>query len=114
MRAAAIDRFGDPSELRVRDLDDPRLPPDGLLVRVRSAGVNPVDTKVRQGALENRFPCFFPLIPGWDLAAGRRAASAAARCRSPRPPGRTSLASRAPPARSACAASAPTTSSRTT
>jgi NADPH:quinone reductase-like Zn-dependent oxidoreductase len=68
MRAAAIDRFGDPAELRVRDLDDPIVPPDGLLVRVAAAGVNPVDTKIRQGALAGRFPCFFPLIGGWDLA----------------------------------------------
>jgi NADPH:quinone reductase-like Zn-dependent oxidoreductase len=68
MRAAAIDRFGDPSELRVRDLDDPILPPDGLLVRVHAAGVNPVDAGIRAGRLAGRFPCFFPLIPGWDLA----------------------------------------------
>ena len=68
MRAAAIDRFGDPDELTVHALDDPLLPPDGLLVRVHAAGVNPVDTKIRQGALAERFPCFFPLIPGWDLS----------------------------------------------
>src|SRR5689334_12337909 len=68
MRAAAIDRFGDPSELRVRDLDDPLPAPDGLIVRVHSAGVNPVDTKVREGGLASRLPCRFPLVPGWDLA----------------------------------------------
>src|SRR4051812_11815983 len=68
MRACAIDSFGDPSKLRVRELDDPLLPPDGLLVRVRAAGVNPVDTKVRQGALAGAFPSFFPLLPGGDLA----------------------------------------------
>src|SRR4051794_6963094 len=68
MRACAIDEFGDPSKLRVRELDDPLVPPDGLLVRVRSAGVNPVDTKVRDGSLAGAFPAFFPLIPGWDLA----------------------------------------------
>jgi NADPH:quinone reductase-like Zn-dependent oxidoreductase len=68
MQAIAIERFGGPDELALVELPEPRLPPDALLIRTRAAALNPVDTKIRAGALEGRFPCFFPLVPGWDVA----------------------------------------------
>jgi NADPH:quinone reductase-like Zn-dependent oxidoreductase len=68
MQAIAIERFGGPEELALLDLPDPRLPPDGIVIRVRAAAVNPVDAKIRAGGLAQRFPCFFPLVPGWDVA----------------------------------------------
>lgn len=68
MQAMAIERFGAAEELNLLDLPEPRLPPDALLIRTRAAALNPVDTKIRAGALEGRFPCFFPLVPGWDVA----------------------------------------------
>lgn len=68
MQAIAIERFGGPEELELVDLPEPRVPPDALLIRTRAAALNPVDTKIRAGALEGRFPCFFPLVPGWDVA----------------------------------------------
>jgi NADPH:quinone reductase-like Zn-dependent oxidoreductase len=39
-----------------------------VLVRSHAAGVNPVDLKIRQGALAGAFPHHFPIIPGWELA----------------------------------------------
>ncbi len=68
MQAIAIERFGGTEELDLVDLPEPRLAPDALLIRTRSAALNPVDTKIRAGALDGRFPCFFPLVPGWDVA----------------------------------------------
>src|SRR5579875_268436 len=68
MQAIAIDRFGGREELHVAELPEPLLPPDAVLIETRAAGVNPVDYKIRQGALAGRFPCFFPLVPGWDVA----------------------------------------------
>jgi NADPH:quinone reductase-like Zn-dependent oxidoreductase len=69
MRGIAIDRFGGPETLTLRDdLPDPLVGPDTVLVRSRAAGVNPVDWKVREGRLATRFPHHFPLIPGWDVA----------------------------------------------
>jgi len=69
MRAIAIDAWGGPEALRLRDdLPRPPVAPDGVLVRVRAAGVNPVDAKIRQGNLAGAFPAHFPLIPGWDAA----------------------------------------------
>jgi NADPH:quinone reductase-like Zn-dependent oxidoreductase len=68
VRAVAIDEFGGPERLTVRELPDPRVGPDFALVRIRAAGVNPVDWKLREGRLVERFPHRFPIVPGWDAA----------------------------------------------
>jgi NADPH:quinone reductase-like Zn-dependent oxidoreductase len=68
MRAVAIDRWGGREELGVVELDAPPVAPDGVLVRVHAAGLNPVDSKVREGRLAGAFPASFPLVLGWDAA----------------------------------------------
>ncbi|MGC4791274.1 NADP-dependent oxidoreductase [Micromonospora sp. DT178] len=68
MKAIAIDTYGPADLLTVRDLPDPPVGPDTVLVRVRAAGVNPVDWKVREGYLAGAIPGHFPLVPGWDAA----------------------------------------------
>ena len=68
MRAMAIHDFGGPDAIEEIDAPDPLLGPDSVLIRVRGAGVNPVDAKIRQGGSEERWPHFFPLILGWDAA----------------------------------------------
>lgn len=50
------------------ELDDPLLGPDGVLIRVAAAGVNPVDTKLRIGRSASRWRHIFPVILGWDAA----------------------------------------------
>ncbi|MEW2383115.1 NADP-dependent oxidoreductase [Micromonospora sp. NPDC047707] len=68
MKAIAIDEYGPADLLTVRELPDPPVGPDVVLVQVRAAGVNPVDWKVREGYLAGAFPSHFPLVPGWDAA----------------------------------------------
>ncbi|HEX6514228.1 MAG TPA: alcohol dehydrogenase catalytic domain-containing protein, partial [Nocardioidaceae bacterium] len=68
MRAATYDRFGGPEVLEVRDVDDPPVGPDTVLVRTAATSVNPVDWKVREGYLQGAFPHHLPIIPGWDVA----------------------------------------------
>ncbi|MDQ4006726.1 MAG: NADP-dependent oxidoreductase [Actinomycetota bacterium] len=68
MRAAVIHEFGEPSVVQGAEVADPVLGPDGVLVSVRAAGVNPVDWKVVAGYLQGAFPHHLPLIPGWDVA----------------------------------------------
>jgi NADPH:quinone reductase-like Zn-dependent oxidoreductase len=41
---------------------------DTVLIRVKAAGVNPVDSFMRTGAIGNSYPTHLPLIPGWDVA----------------------------------------------
>ena len=68
MRAAIYDQYGGREVLEVREVDDPPVGPDTILVRVKAAGVNPVDHKVREGYLRGAYPHHLPIIPGWDVA----------------------------------------------
>jgi NADPH:quinone reductase-like Zn-dependent oxidoreductase len=68
MRAIVTDSYGGPDVLEVREIDDPKVGPDSVLVRVHAASINPVDYKIVTGALDGAFPTVFPMIPGWDVA----------------------------------------------
>jgi NADPH:quinone reductase-like Zn-dependent oxidoreductase len=78
MRGIAYDRFGGPEVLALRDdLPEPPVGPDTVLVRVRAAGVNPVDIAIREGGMAAAFPHRFPIVPGWDVAGVVEAAGPA-------------------------------------
>jgi NADPH:quinone reductase-like Zn-dependent oxidoreductase len=65
MAYAILERtFGGPEVLTYAEKEIPRPRQDEVLIRVRAAGVNPVDIGVRQGYM--RFP--LPLVPGCDVA----------------------------------------------
>ncbi|NTX17371.1 NADP-dependent oxidoreductase [Myxococcus sp. CA056] len=66
MKALAIRRYKAPMELM--DLQRPAPGPGELLVRVRAASVNPLDFKMRDGAVKVLLHYSFPLILGNDLA----------------------------------------------
>lgn len=66
MKALAIRRYKAPMELM--ELPRPEPGPGELLVRVRAAGINPVDYKIRDGAVKVLLHFSFPLILGTDLA----------------------------------------------
>ena len=68
MRAVGIREFGGREKLEVLDVPEPKLAPDQVLIRIRAAGVNPVDWKIREGRNEPRFPHIFPVVLGWDAA----------------------------------------------
>jgi len=66
MKALAIRRYKAPME--VMEMPRPEPGPGELLVRVHAAGVNPLDYKIRDGAVKVLLPFSFPLILGTDLA----------------------------------------------
>jgi NADPH:quinone reductase-like Zn-dependent oxidoreductase len=68
MRAVAINEWGGRETLELVDMDPPPVAPDGVLLRIRAAGLNPVDYKTREGKQAERFPYHFPLVLGWDAA----------------------------------------------
>jgi NADPH:quinone reductase-like Zn-dependent oxidoreductase len=78
MKAAAIDRFGGPDELKIHTLPMPQIGPDELLVRVHTAGVGTWDPWVREGefaSMSGEKP-HFPYVLGADgsgtiVAAGK-------------------------------------------
>ncbi|MEV0720591.1 NADP-dependent oxidoreductase [Asanoa sp. NPDC050611] len=66
-RAVRISRFGGPEVLEVVHVARPEPPPGGVVLEVRAAGVNPVDTKVRRG-LRDTGPLTAPIGLGSDAA----------------------------------------------
>lgn len=68
MRAAVADEYGGPEVLDVREVDDPKVGPDYVQVRVHAASLNPVDYKSLAGGIDAFFPVVWPFIPGWDVA----------------------------------------------
>ena len=68
MKAAFYDEFGDLNQIKVGELEKPEPAEGEVLIRVKSAGVNPVDAAVARGMLNEFIPAEFPVIPGWDVA----------------------------------------------
>ncbi|HEV7676483.1 MAG TPA: NADP-dependent oxidoreductase [Candidatus Angelobacter sp.] len=69
MKAVIVEKYGGPEVLQIGDdLPLPRVGPNGVLVQVYAASVNPVDWKLRQGLLDAVMPVVFPVIWGRDLS----------------------------------------------
>ncbi|MDE3171138.1 MAG: NADPH:quinone reductase [Acidobacteriota bacterium] len=66
MKAIRVEEFGGPENLRIRELPDLKAGPGRVVVRIRAAGVNPVDTYIRAGAYPRKPP--LPYTPGTDGA----------------------------------------------
>ena len=66
MKAIRAHKFGGPEVLQLDEVADPKPGPGQVLVRVRAAGVNPVDTYVRSG-IYAQLPAL-PYVPGGDAA----------------------------------------------
>jgi NADPH:quinone reductase-like Zn-dependent oxidoreductase len=67
-RAVRFTEYGGVDVLAVVDIDPPVPGPGELLVRVRAAGINPGESKIREGLLHERWPTTFPSGQGSDLA----------------------------------------------
>jgi NADPH:quinone reductase-like Zn-dependent oxidoreductase len=68
MKAFILDRYGSANRVRVGDVPDPELREDDVLVQVHAAGVNLLDSKIRDGEFKLILPYRLPLILGHDVA----------------------------------------------
>ena len=68
MKAVVIDGYGGSDRLQVREVAAPEPKAGEVLVRVRAAGVNPVDWKLRRGMLRPVLRLRFPFVLGCDAA----------------------------------------------
>jgi NADPH:quinone reductase-like Zn-dependent oxidoreductase len=67
MNAIQLQEWGDLDQLRLVQVPRPSPLPTEVLVRVKAAGVNPVDAFTVQGKAYMR-ALSLPYIPGWDVA----------------------------------------------
>jgi NADPH:quinone reductase-like Zn-dependent oxidoreductase len=68
MKATVIRNYGGPEELKFEDFPDPAPEPREVLVKICATSVNPIDLKIRSGAVKDLFPVAFPAILGLDLS----------------------------------------------
>ncbi|NOK22019.1 NADP-dependent oxidoreductase [Corallococcus carmarthensis] len=68
MRAYVLTKYGGPQTAESRDIPIPQPRPGEVRIRVRAAGLNPVDYKLREGQLKviTRYP--LPVVLGNELA----------------------------------------------
>jgi NADPH2:quinone reductase len=66
MRAIRVHQFGDPSVMKLEDVPEPQAGAGHVIVDVKAAGVNPVDTYIRSGQYAFLPP--LPYTPGSDAA----------------------------------------------
>src|ERR1700739_417833 len=66
MKAIRVSEFGGPEVLNLQDSPDPKPDSGQVLVRVKAAGINPVDTYIRSGVYPRKPN--LPYTPGTDAA----------------------------------------------
>jgi NADPH:quinone reductase-like Zn-dependent oxidoreductase len=68
MKAVVLTAYGDVDKLVLRDVPDPKPGPSEVKVKVAAASLNPVDWKLRSGALQKMMPLELPAILGRDVS----------------------------------------------
>jgi NADPH:quinone reductase-like Zn-dependent oxidoreductase len=68
MKAVRIAQYGGSEQLKYEEAPLPEFGPGRVLAKVRYAGVNPIDWKIREGFLKQVRPASFPLTLGQDFA----------------------------------------------
>jgi NADPH:quinone reductase-like Zn-dependent oxidoreductase len=68
MKALVVDRYTKKGALRFGDMPEPDLRDSDVLVEVHAAGVNPLDSKIRDGEFRLILPYRLPLILGNEVA----------------------------------------------
>lgn len=68
MKAIRLHSYGGPELLQYEEITIPTPRPGEVLIRVRAAAVNPLDSKIREGYVQQFMPITFPYTPGSDFA----------------------------------------------
>ena len=68
MKAVRFDQYGETDVLKVIEVPTPEPGPGQVLIKVKAAGINPGEAKIRAGLLHDRFPATFPSGQRSDLA----------------------------------------------
>ena len=74
MKAVRVHEYGGPAVLKLEEIPDPKPGAGEVVVRVRAAGVNPVDAYIHSGTYARKPP--LPYTPGQDGAGEIQSAGA--------------------------------------
>jgi NADPH:quinone reductase-like Zn-dependent oxidoreductase len=66
MQAIQVHEYGGPEVLALEQAPRPELNADQVLIRLKAAGVNPADWKIRGGLYKQFMPVNFPWTPGLE------------------------------------------------
>ena len=67
MKAFIIDRYKSTDGGRIAEIPDPELREDDVLVQIHAAGVNQLDSKIRDGEFKLILPYKLPIVLGHDV-----------------------------------------------
>jgi alcohol dehydrogenase len=68
MQAAQISTYGDASVVKITDIETPTPSEGQVLVEVHAASINPFDTAIRAGYMQEMIPLELPVTLGGDIA----------------------------------------------
>jgi NADPH2:quinone reductase len=68
VKAVRFDKYGGTDVLYLAEVDRPTPGPGEVVVKVRAAAINPGESSIREGFLDEMFPTTFPSGEGSDLA----------------------------------------------
>jgi NADPH:quinone reductase-like Zn-dependent oxidoreductase len=68
MKAVQIKEYGAPEVLQLVEAPVPGIQPNEVLIKIKAAGVNGIDVKIRAGYLQKVMPFVLPKTLGWDAA----------------------------------------------
>jgi NADPH:quinone reductase-like Zn-dependent oxidoreductase len=68
MKAIQLHQYGGPEVLQFEEVKKPVPQDDEVLIQVKAAALNPVDSKIRNGYMKDIVPKSFPFIPGWEAS----------------------------------------------
>jgi NADPH:quinone reductase-like Zn-dependent oxidoreductase len=68
MKAVVLKAYGDVDQLSYEEVERPRPGSDEVLVKIAATSLNPIDWKLRSGAMKEFMALQFPAILGYDLA----------------------------------------------
>ena len=68
MKAAQINEYGDNSVIKIQEAEKPTVADNQVLVEVHAASLNPVDSAIRSGFMQEMSPLQLPATLGGDFA----------------------------------------------
>jgi NADPH:quinone reductase-like Zn-dependent oxidoreductase len=77
MKAVVLHEYGGPEKLKFEDnVPEPQMSGSTVLIAAAAASVNPIDWKLRSGAMQKMYPLSLPVILGRDVSGVVRAVGA--------------------------------------